>query len=68
MKHPVQFVMVGSGGCLIIAAILFATGLVRESESLKSAGVWFAVAASAIAAVPMIIFVFVLLLEKVRAK
>ena len=68
MKQPVQFVLAGSGGCFVIAAILFVTGLIRESAFLKSAGAWFAVAAFAIAAVPMIIFVFVLLLEKVRAK
>ena len=68
MKHPVQFVMAGSGGCFVIAAILFVTGLIRDSASLKTTGAWFAVGAFAIAAIPILALLVVLLLEKVRGK
>jgi hypothetical protein len=68
MKHPVQFVMAGSGGCSVIAAVLFVTGLIRKSAAFKAAGAWFALVAFTIAAIPIIVLVVVLLREKARGK
>ena len=68
MKHPVQFVMAGSGVCFVIAAILFVTGLIRDSASLKSTGAWLAVGAFAIGAIPIVVLLIAVLLEKVRGK
>lgn len=68
MKHPVQFVMVGSGGSFVIAAILFLAGLIVDSVYLKTIGAWFAVGAFAIAAIPILLFLFILLFEKTCGK
>ena len=68
MKHPVQFVMAGSGGCFVLAAIIFLIGLLKDSASLKTTGAWFAVAAFAIAALPIVVLSVVVFVEKMRGK
>jgi len=68
MKHPIQIILVGAGGCVATAAILFVTGIFTESSLLKSIGAWFAIAAFAIAALPMLSVLVMLLIEKLRRK
>jgi hypothetical protein len=68
MKHPIQFIMLGAGGCIVTAAILFVTGIFAENPSLKSIGAWFALAAFAIAALPLLAVLVMFLIEKFRRK
>jgi len=68
MKHPIQFVMLGAGGCLVTAATLFVTGIFAENTSLKTIGAWFTLAAFAIAALPLLAVLVIYLIEKFRRK
>jgi hypothetical protein len=66
MKHPIQFIMLSAGGCIVTAASLFVTGIFAESSSLKTVGAWFALAAFAIAVLPLLTVLVMLLIEKFR--
>jgi len=60
--------MLGAGGCTVIAATLFVTGIFAEIPLLKTVGAWFAIAAFAIAVLPLLTVLVMLMIEKVRRK
>jgi hypothetical protein len=68
MKHPIQFIMLGAGGCILTAAILFVMGIIAENPSFKLVGAWFALAAFAIGVLPLLTVLVMLLIEKFRRK
>ena len=52
----------------MIAATLFVTGIFAEIPLLKTVGAWFAIAAFAIAVLPLLTVLVMLMIEKVRRK
>jgi hypothetical protein len=68
MKHPIHFIMAGGAGCFITGAVLFITGIASEKPVLKTAGCWFAIAAFAIASLPLFAVLVMTLVEKLRRK
>lgn len=68
MKHPIQFVMAGGGGCAAIGGILFVCGLLLDKPILKTVGCWFWIAAFIIACLPLLTLVAVAIIEKLRCK
>jgi uncharacterized membrane protein len=68
MKHPIHFIMVGGAGCLITGGVVFIAGILFEKPVLNTVGCWFAIAAFAIASLPLFAVLVMSLVEKLRRK
>jgi hypothetical protein len=68
MKHPVHFIMAGSGGGLLIGIGLFICGWISDQASLYVVGWWVIVGAFGIAAIPLVGGVLFDIITKLRRK
>jgi len=68
MKHPIQFIMFGTGGCIATAVVLFLSGIFAEKPTLKTVGCWLAIGAFAVASLPLLTVLVMSLVEKLRRK
>jgi membrane protein DedA with SNARE-associated domain len=68
MKHPIHFVVLAAGSCIASAFVVFLAGVATQSLPLKTAGLWFAIAAFVIACLPLISVIAVLAIEQLRRK
>lgn len=68
MKHPIHYVVAGSGGCLLLAGVSIGLGVWLDQPVLKSAAKWLWLSGIFIAFLPLLTLVVVLLIEKMRGK
>lgn len=68
MRNPIQWIMTIAGGSLAVAACLLLSGHLLEKPALKTAAHWLWGLAFLTAAMPMLLFICMLLLERIRRR
>lgn len=66
MKNPIRYVLIGAGGCIATAWVLFLAGVLAERPALRIVGSWFAIVAFAVASLPLTGYFIGMLVERLR--
>jgi len=68
MKHPIHFIVAGSGGCVVVGIIAFMMGIFLDKSLLKSIGIWVWLVGFIIASIPLLGYTVLIIIEKFRGK
>lgn len=66
MKHPIHLIVLAAGSCIATAFVVFLAGFTSQSLTLKTVGLSLAIAAFAIACLPLLTLIAVLAIERLR--